>query len=94
MYTLELGVFMYKYSKEQLPSIFTCFFTKRSDIHDYQTRSINNLNLTRNKKVFSDNAVRTTGPILWNTLDNVIKNSKTAKHFRKEFKTEMISKYN
>ena len=44
MYSLELGVFMYKYSTNDLPGIFNDFFTKRSDIHGYQTRHVNDLN--------------------------------------------------
>ena len=53
------------------------FFTKRSDIQGYKTRHVNDLNLTKNKqtkKHFSDHSVRTTGPILWNSIDK--KNNK------------------
>ena len=49
MYSLELGVFMYKSSTNDLPGIFNDYFTKRSDIHGYQTRHVNDLNLTKNK---------------------------------------------
>ena len=41
MYSLELGVFMYKYSTNYLPN---GYFTKRSDIYGYQTRLVNDLN--------------------------------------------------
>ena len=49
MYSLELGVFMYKYSVNELPNVFDFdnYFTKRSDIHDYQTRHVNDFNLTK-----------------------------------------------
>ena len=80
MYTLELGVFMYKYSINDLPVAFKEYFMKRSDIHDYPTRHINNLNLTYNRKSFSDHAIRTNGPILWNSLSNTIRESKSVKH--------------
>ena len=50
MYSLELRVFMYKYSINDLPNTFNDYFTKRSDIHGYQTRHVNNLNLTKNKQ--------------------------------------------
>ena len=50
MYSLELGVFMYKYSTNDLPGIFNDYFTKRSDIHGYQTRHVNDLNLTKKQK--------------------------------------------
>ncbi len=33
-----------------------------SGIHDYQTIHKNDLNLTKNKKVFSNNSIRTSGP--------------------------------
>ena len=51
MYSLELGVFMYKYSINDLPNAFNDYFTKRSDIHGYKTRHVNDLNLTKKKKI-------------------------------------------
>ena len=36
MYTLELGVFMYRISIDDLPVAFKNCFNKRSDIHDGQ----------------------------------------------------------
>ena len=53
MYTLELGVFMYKYSISDPPVAFKEYFMKRSAIHDYPTRHINNLNLTNAGNLFS-----------------------------------------
>ena len=50
MYSLELSVFMYKYSINDLPGIFNDYFTKCSDIHRYQTRHVNDLNLTKKEK--------------------------------------------
>ena len=93
MYSLELGVFMYKYSINDLPNAFNDYFTKRSDIHGYKTRHVNDLNLTKNKKHFSDHSVRTTGPILWNSIDKKIINSKTVKQFRNQYKKTLISNY-
>ena len=92
-YQLELGVFMYKYANGELPSSFNNFFTKRSDIHNYQTRYKNDYNQTRNKKCFSDHSVRTSGPVLWNSLKDYIKNSNSITHFRKQFKKQLISEY-
>ena len=50
MYSLELGEFMYKYSINDSPNAFNDYFTKRSDIHGYKTRHVNDFNLTKNKK--------------------------------------------
>ena len=93
MYTLELGTFMYRYSINALPSSFSNYFTKRSDVHNYLTRHGNNLNLTKNKKTFSDHSVPTSGAHLWNVLENSLKTLKSVKHLRKHFKKKLISNY-
>ena len=93
MYTLELGVFMYKFSVDELPVAFKDYFTERSKIHNYQTRHSNHYNLTRNKKTFSDHCIRTSGPILWNSLPNSLKDCKTVKHFRNQLKYNIIQTY-
>ena len=64
MYNIELGVFMYKYSINDLPNAFDSYFIKRSNIHSYPTRHNNDLHLTKNKRIFSDHGIRTCGPIL------------------------------
>jgi hypothetical protein len=92
-YKLELGVFMYKYNINELPNSFNCFFTKRSKIHNYQTRNADNFHLAKNNKVFTDNGVRTTGPILWNSIQNSIKTANSVKHFRTIYKSNLISNY-
>ena len=46
VYSVELGVF--KYFINDLPDMFNDYFTKRSYIHSYQTRHVNDLNLTKN----------------------------------------------
>ena len=93
MYTLELGVFMYRFSIGDLPVAFKNYFSKRSDIHEYPTRHVNDLNLTNNKKSFSDHTIRTRGPILWNSLPKSIKECKSVKHFRTLLKTQLIQTY-
>ena len=84
---------MYRNSVNELPSSFNNFFTKRSEVHNYSTRHGNHFNLTKNKKTFSDHSVRTTGPRLWNVLENSIRASKSVKHFRNQMKQKLISSY-
>ena len=93
MHTLELGTFMYRNSVNELPSSFNNHFTKRSEVHNFLTRHGNHLSLTKNKKTFSDHSVRTTGPRLWNALENSIRASKSVKHFRNQMKQKLISSY-
>ena len=93
IYRLELGVFMYRSTICDLPTAFKDYFMKRSDIHNYETRQANNLEITNNKKTFSDQCIRTNGPILWNSLPNALKNSNSVNHFRKQFKRNLIQAY-
>ena len=67
MYKLETGVFMYKYSKGSFPDVFNNFFTKRSkkDDIDYSTRYKDHYHPIRNARTFSDQSMRTSGPILF-----------------------------
>ena len=92
MYTLELGTFMYRYSINVLPSSFTNYFTKRSDIQLFD-KAWKQFKSHQNKKTFSDHSVRTSGPRLWNALENSLKTLKSVKHFRKYFKKKLISNY-
>jgi hypothetical protein len=92
-YKLELGVFMYKYVANELPDSFDNYFVKRSEIHNYHTRNSSKYNQTRNKKVFTDKSIRTTGPLSWNSLDDNMKAANSTKHFRKKYKLHLISFY-
>ena len=80
-------------SINELPIAFKDYFKQRSDIHNYLTRHVNDLNLTNNKKSFSDHTIRTSGPILWNSLPITIKNSRSVKHFRIQLKLKLLQTY-
>ena len=92
-YKLEAGIFMFKYSLNLLPENFECFFSKNKDLHKYFTRNGNDFILTRNKKVFSDQSIKTSGPLLWKSIDHKIKNSNSIKHFRTQLKRHLLSNY-
>ena len=92
-YKLEIDTFMFRYSSNNLPDGFKCFFSKNSDLHEYYTRNGNDFTLTRNKKVFSDQSIKTSGPILWKSIDHKIRNSKSIKHFRTQLKCHLLLNY-
>ena len=84
MFKLNLGSFMYKHHTKQLPNIFSSYFTKHVQTHNYNTRNAQDYSINKTKKIFSDRAVRNCGPTFWNTLSNDIKRSKSIKEFRKK----------
>ena len=59
-----------------------------SDVPAFEVH-VHDLNLTYNKKSFSDHAIRTSGPILWNSLPKTLKDSKTIGHFRSNLKQKL-----
>ena len=93
-YKLEVAVFIYKFFVKELPKSFDNFFVKRSDIHNYHTRNSNKYNQTRNKKVFTDKSIKTSGPLLWNSLTENLKLANSTNHFRNKYKQHVISSYN
>ena len=52
-FKLSLGIFMYKHHSNQLPPIFSTYFTKQVQIHSYPTRNAQDYSINKaNKKVF------------------------------------------
>ena len=94
IFKLELGVFMYKHQTKLLPQMFSNYFLKHNQVHNYPTRNSQDYSIHKTKKMFSDRAIRTVGPALWNSLDKKIKDCKNIKHFRNIFKSSLLDKYN
>ena len=88
-----LAIILEKHRGLYLPLAFKEYFHKRSNIHNYETRHVNDLNLTNNRKSFLDHSIQTCGPILWNTLPTAIKDSKSVNHFRNQFNPNSIRSY-
>ena len=86
---LLICIYTPEYSINDLPGAFKDYFTKRSDTHDYSPGHVNDFNLTKNKKAFSDHAIRTRGPVPWILLSKSLKDSKSVKHFRKQLKQNL-----
>ena len=91
-FKLNLGTFMYKHHTNQLRSIFSTYFTRHVQTHDYPTRNGQDYIINITKKMFSDRAI--IGPSFWNSLDKYLKHCKTTKNFRNELKSVLLSIYN
>ena len=93
LYKFYLGIFMFKYSLDDLPSIFRHYFIKRQDIHNRLTRNSSNYHISRNKTVLSSKGIRSTGPNLWNSMSPEIKKAKNLQTFKLSLKNNMLSLY-
>ena len=71
-FKLNLGIFMYKHHTNQLPPIFSTYFTKHVQTHNYPTRNAQDYSINITKKMFSDRAIRNCGPSFCNSLDKTL----------------------
>ena len=83
LYKKEVAVFMFKYQRNLLPQSFDNMFTKRKDIHTYNTRNKDNYQISAHKI----KGILHTGPRIWNSLPYNIKNAKSIS----QFKTKLYS---
>ena len=72
---------MYKHHSNQLPPIFSTYFTKHVQTHNNPTRNAQDYSINKTKKMFSDCEIRNCGPSFQNSLDktvNIAKSSNTS----------------
>jgi len=66
-------VHKYLHCNSQLPVVFSKYFTLNNDIHHYNTRSTENLHLTRVSTAREARNVKFKASQLWNTLPEMLK---------------------
>ena len=84
---------MYKHFNKQLPEVFDNYYVRHAEIHYHHTRNAQNYRLFKVKKYFSERAIKTTGPALWNSLQPNMKQSKSVQHLRNQLKESLILHY-
>ena len=78
----NIGIFMYKYCNNLLPSSFNKMFKTNADNHDYNTRNALNFEYPNNKLNFCDKSISYQGVKTWNNILNHVKSSKNLFHSR------------
>ena len=94
LYDYNLGQFMYKYCNNELPNVFSSMFTKNSSIHKYPTRQSNSLHLPLTRTLFAKRTFNFTGPKLWNSLDQSLKEPQKLQTFKQKYRKILLEKYN
>ena len=87
-------IFMYRYVNNTIPISFKDMFQYNSDVHSHFTR---NSMQFRPKKLHSSldvKSLRFTGPKLFNTIDDSIKNISSFTGFKRKMKQNFINHYN
>ena len=94
LHSVNLAMFMYNYVNKFLPSSFSNFINVNSDFHNHYTRTrgfyrppSSRLALTERK------SVKVHGSLLWNSLSNSLKMSRSLYSFKRQLKKELLNSY-
>lgn len=83
---LNVLVFMFKYHKGILPSIFQNMFRTNSSFHTYSTRLKDNFRVPSSRLTTRSHSIRFTGAHEWNLTSSDLKSSTTLTRFKTIFK--------
>ena len=72
IYYMELILFMYKYTVKTLPKIFLNYFEHNNEIHNYNTRSANQIRVIRYESALGQNCFHYNATKIWNEVGNKI----------------------
>ena len=92
LYEHRILEFMYKFNNHMLPNIFSNLFTTNASVHNYNTRQRYNIHQTHPEIAAFSKSIRHTGPILWNTLPQHIKNIHSFGLFKSKTKKFLLNK--
>jgi hypothetical protein len=93
IYTLNVGIFMFKFTNSLLPSIFDNLFTTNSSIHRYPTRTAANLRIPRVKTRLADSFITKTGVLIWNDLKSSLNVNTKLGTFKRALKLSITQNY-
>ena len=91
VYMQKIIIFMYKYIKNMLPSIFDELFIRNRNIVTTTTRQSQDLHLTTCKTVFFMNSIRFKGPRMWNDFSKKVDHFCSYHTFKKRIKQKLLN---
>ena len=79
----QIGLLMYSYTKGSLPSAFSNYFLLNNTIHKHYARSSEKFHVKFTTTNYGRFSIKYKGPMIWNTLPDVLKNIRSLQMFRK-----------
>lgn len=92
-FKLRDAVQMFKCMNNQAPSYLINMFQKRSQIHNYNTRNTNNLNLARCRTALAQNSFSYRGAVLWNSLPSELRNLSSLNTLKHNLRSYLLSSW-
>ena len=89
----QIACFMYKFNRNLLPVNFNMFFQTNEQIHHHDTRGKSNIHFISHNTTMRSFSIRVQRPLLWNSLDPLIKHCKSHNSIKNTIKRHILSQY-
>ena len=89
---LQTAVFMFRFNTELLPDSFSSMFKANNAVHSYSTRQASNIHLVNPRSTLAHKSIRHSGPDVWNSLPQHVRNLQTKHSFKNAIKRSLILK--
>ena len=93
IYTLNAGIFMFKFNNSLLPGIYDKLFIRNDSVHRYPTRQASQLRAPRTKFRLAESFITNTGVHIWNTISKTINTQTKLGTFKRALKKSLAQKY-
>ena len=94
MYRYQLGIFMFLCHINLLPTSLLKYFSLNCNIHSYATRNAANFHMPKVRTSLLHKSIIYQGPVVWNSIPDEIRNSKSLNLFKIKLKNYFIQIYN
>ena len=91
LHSYQLGLFIYSYTTGSLASAFSNYFSLNNTIRQHYTRSSGKCHMKFKRTNYGRFSIKYKGPMIWNTLPDVLKNIRSLQMFRKKLKTFVLN---
>ena len=93
LYEYNLGIFMFSFYKNLLPTSLNNMFTLNLHTHSYNVRNKYNTRVYYGRTSFSRTIIKHKGPILRNNLPSELKQCKSLNTFKYKLKSHLLKNY-
>ena len=87
----QIGLFLYSYTTGSFPSALSNYFTLNNTNHHHCTRSSGKFHMKFKRTNYRRFSIKYKGPMIWNTLPDVLKNIWSLEMFRKKLKIFVLN---
>ena len=90
---MQIASLMHRYFLNTLPTYLMSMFSLNCHVHDHNTRNVTKFHISVVTTNSMHKSIRHSGPIVWNSIPEVIRNTRSTCTFKKRLKHLLLSQY-